>query len=123
DLETLEAMGVAREPLTYAADQSIAMRGDIGRAQLERAVKNSLIRLYRNQPAVVDSLFELFVAPRIEDASLVGDFSALREHFKREGYRLIGNNFQEPRTALQLGKDVRVDYPDSLRAQQVSGAV
>src|SRR5690606_3648737 len=54
DLETLEAMGVAREPLTYAADQSIAMRGDIGRAQLERAVKNSLIRLYRNQPAVVD---------------------------------------------------------------------
>ncbi len=123
DLETLETMGVELEPVTYAADQSMAMRSGVGRDQLERAVKMSLIRLYRNQPAVVDSLFERFVVPKIREASLVGDFGAIREHFKREGYRLIGNNFQEPRVALQLGKDVQVSYPDSLRDRQVSGAV
>lgn len=123
DLETLEAMRVDLNPVTYASAPSLAMQGDVARSQLEQAVKVSLIRLYRNQPAVVDSLFERFVAPKIEEASLVGDFDSMREHFKREGYRIINNNFQEPRAALQLGKDVLITFPDSLRERQIGGTV
>lgn len=123
DLETLESMGVAGEPLTYLASGQLAARSEVGRDQLRRAVKVSLIRLYRNEPLVVDSLFERFVTPRIEEASLVGDFKEIRDHFKQEGYTRISSNFQPPRTVLQLGKDVPVVYPDSLRARQVAGTV
>jgi TonB family protein len=112
DLETLEAMGVSTvQPL------------EEGRDRLAMAVKRSLIRLYRNGPEVVDSLFERAVTPRIRQATLSGSFQDQVEHFKKEGYRLIGNQFQEPRAALQLGKDVPVAYPDSLRRRHVEGRV
>lgn len=123
NLESLESMSIRHEPVTYAGSQALAMRSGVGHEQLERSVKQSLIRLYRNEPVVVDSLFERFVAPRIAEADLSGDLAAARERFKREGYRLISNNFQEPRVARQLGKDIPVSYPDSLREQQVNGKV
>lgn len=122
-LETLQEMGVDHRGLTYAAGVSVAAQGDVARPHFIEAVKRSLIRLYRNEPEVVDSLFERFVTPKIEAADLAGNTSEEVERFKREGYRLIGNNFQEPRTALRIGTDVPIAYPDSLREREVGGSV
>lgn len=118
DLETLEAMGVAEE-VTYTAggfSQSVA------RERLAYQTKRSLIELYRNDPAVVDSLFERYVAPKIAEADVSGDLGEAVQTWKERGYDAIRNHFREPRTRLRLGEDVQIAIPDSLR-EAASGAV
>lgn len=121
DLETLGAMGIERQVLTYAADGRSA--AGVGHRQVVRAVKQSLIRLYRNEPEVVDSLFEHVVAPKIALADFTGPLQPEVEALKRKGYKMLGSLFKEPRAALRLGTDVPVSYPDSLRALGVAGSV
>jgi len=120
DLETLDDMSVM--PNVVYASEPIATQG-ISRQQFELAVRRSLIPLFRNQPEIVDSLFVLQVRPKLEGAPKSGDFSRELEEYKRLGYQLIRKHFQEPYTTMQLGKDVPVPYPDSLREQQVEGGV
>jgi hypothetical protein len=123
DLETLASMQITEGDVVYAANLAVARQDDLARQQVAVAVKRSLIRLYRNEPELVDSLFERFVMPKIEEVSLAGDIGALVEGLGRQGYRLIGNHFREPRTLLQVGKDIGVAYPDSLRARGIAGSV
>ncbi len=111
DLETFAAMGVEQTPIGKA------------RAGIAESVKRSLIRLYRNEPEVIDSMFQVHVVPQIERAELGNDTSADVDRLKEEGYRSIGRAFQEPRTRLTLGEDVQIVYPDSLREAGVSGRV
>lgn len=113
-LETFEAMGVAR-----AGEAS----GSSAAAVLADRLQQEFLPLYRNHPRVVDSIFSRFVIPKIEGALATADFAEAREKLKREGYRLITNNFEPPRTRLQIGKEVPVIYPDSLRRQGVAGTV
>ncbi|MGI9174495.1 MAG: hypothetical protein ACR2GR_04170, partial [Rhodothermales bacterium] len=124
NLETLESIGAAGE-ITLAANAQIAQQSGVATQQLARSVKQGLIELYRNDPEVVDSLFEQFVMPKLEGVTLSGDRAAQVEKHKREGYNLITKHFREPRTALQLGNDgdIPVEYPDSLSSQGVSGTV
>lgn len=118
DLETLSTMNVSGAEVTYVASTTMASRREILEKQFVRAVKRSLLRLYRNQPEVVDSLFERHVAPTLQQADLSGNLQAEVERFKKKSYRLLHRSFfQEPQVAKQLGRDIEVPYPDSLRCR------
>lgn len=124
DLEKLESMNVTGGEMTYFTLESLAYDSEETKERLIWAVKQSLIRLIRNEPEVVDSLFERFVTPKIRSAVLSPDeISSDISRFKKEGYRLIQNNYQEPRMALTLGEDVPVIFPDSLQDKQIGGSV
>lgn len=120
DLESFEAMGVDDPDVTYASSAGGVSED---RGALVESVKQSLVRMYRNHPEVVDSLFAEVVLPRIQRASLSDDPRENVDRLKREGYQALTRNFQEPRTRLSLGEDIPVVYPDSLRRQNISGTV
>lgn len=120
NLATLEAMGVRAKPV-FVADPRQASQPEVLRDQVIHAVRQSLMPLYRNQPAVIDSLFEQYVVPRLRKAPLDAEPTALIGRFKREAYQILRQHFLEPRTLLKLGQDIPVPYPDSL--QEVQGKV
>lgn len=107
DLTSLQTMDVGASYAPFGAGQVLS------------SIRQSLIRAYRNHPEVVDSLFTLRVAPQIENNFEGRD----QEELKREAYQTLTKHFQEPRTMSRLGEDVRIVYPDSLRAAGVSGRV
>jgi len=124
DLETLAAMNVSGSEVTYVASSQMADQRASQRQWFERAVKQSLIRLYRNHPEVVDSLFERHVAPMLQEVTLSGNPQEEVQTFKQKGYAFLHRNyFQAPQTALQIGRDIEVPYPDELRKRQVAGTV
>jgi outer membrane biosynthesis protein TonB len=81
------------------------------------AVQRELLPLYRHAPDIVDSLYTRHLGD--EMAQLSGPL----EDRKREAYTRLRQNFREPIIAKHLGEDIPVPYPDSLRAQNVSGKV
>lgn len=123
DLETLQSMQVKGADLTYSADLALARDRGTATRQLARAVKVSLLPVLRNEPEVVDSLFERFVVPRIEEANFSRSPDDLVEQYKKEGYRILARHFREPRATKRLGTDVPITYPDSLREAGVTGRV
>ncbi|MFK7847149.1 MAG: energy transducer TonB [Rhodothermales bacterium] len=122
DLETLEDMKVAGADDVYLTNAALTASRD-ARKQFAKAVKRSLIRMYRNEPAVVDSLFEKFLVPKIEEVKFTSDPVKDVETFKKTSYKLLSRHFREPRTRLDLGTDVIVVYPDSIRMQGIEGSV
>ena len=105
DLETLEDMNVDQESGAFI-----------------QAVQEEFLPLYRNRPSIVDSLFEAYVQPVAEEADR-GDFEAAVDRVRKEGYETLREHFQEPQAALELGSDVPVVYPDSLRQAGTGGEV
>ena len=93
------------------------------RARFKKAVKNSLIRMYRSKPEVVDSLFEAYLAPGIDDVTFTSDPGGDVETYKKASVKKLRRHFREPLTRLKLGTDVPVVYPDSLREQKITGQV
>lgn len=122
NLDDLQAMGVLPD-VVYASNRDIASQQTIRRDQLEAAVKRSLVRLYRNQPEIVDSVFSQAAVPILEQIDLQGSPEELVERAKARAYQAIRKHFREPLPALELGEDVPVPYPDSLRDRGVAGAV
>lgn len=124
DLETLASMGVtdAEADAVMAADRRSA-QGEVLVRQWSRTVRQDLVRLFRNHPEVVDSLFEQHVVPDIAEADVTGPRAETAEALKQAAYRTLRSHFQEPQTALQLGDDIPVPYPDSLRRRGVEGRV
>lgn len=123
DLETLQSMQVKGADLTYSANLALARDRNTATRQLSRAVKVSLLPVLRNEPEVVDSLFERHVVPRIEEANFNRNPDDLVEQYKKEGYRILARHFREPRATKRLGTDVPITYPDSLREAGVTGRV
>ncbi len=124
DLETLASMGVTGSEATYVASPSMARQRANQQKQVERAVKQQLIRLYRNQPEVVDSLVERHVVPMLDEVDYDANLQTEVERIKRKSYQFIHRNyFQAPQQKLQVGRDIEVPYPDELRKRQVAGAV
>ncbi|HEX7069622.1 MAG TPA: energy transducer TonB [Rhodothermales bacterium] len=121
-LDDLDAMGIESH-LIYASNARLAQQKSLQRDQLIDAVKRSLVRLYRNEPAVVDSIFNTHVTPLLSEASLTGNPEELVERNKKKAYDTIRRHFREPVPLLQLGKDIQVPYPDSLRKRGVAGAI
>ena len=122
DLESLESMDVVGSEVVYVGQGAIGTDREV-RAQFKKAVKQSLIRMYRNEPAIVDSLFETYLAPRVENVTFTSDPAGDVEKFKKDSYKFLRRHFREPLTLLKLGTDVPVMYPDSLRTMEVTGEV
>ncbi len=124
DLETLLSMNVPNVEYFSPSAFTATRQPGGNRRPFVNAVKQSLIRLYRNNPEVVDSLFERYVTPEIEKATVGEDVEAFVEQYKRRGYELIRSHFREPMLAKQIGKDIPMPpYPDSLREKQIEGTV
>lgn len=123
NLETFADMGSSGSGVTFVANAQMTSPPGSLQEQFERRVQRSLIRLYRNEPELVDSLFERYVRPTLAGKADADDMNRKVDEFQRKGYGILRNHFQEPQTALVLGKDVDVPYPDSLRKKQVTGAV
>lgn len=123
NLETFADMGSSGGGLTFVANAQMTTHPGGLQEQFDRRVQRSLIRLYRNKPELVDSLFERYVRPTLQDKADADNMNRKVDEFQRKGYGILRNHFQEPQTALVLGKDVEVPYPDSLRQKQVTGAV
>ncbi len=111
DLSSLEAMGLA-ESTTYAA-----AAGPMTDAQFATSVKRSIVAIYRHEPQVIDSVVEAAVLPEVQNMRDEGP-----EALRSRAYSLAREHVTEPSAALQVGEDVPVPYPDSLRAS-VGGAV
>ena len=118
----LQEMGVASD-MVYASNAELARQSSLQRNQLTEAVKRALVRLYRNEPQVVDSLFDQVVTPLLDKATLQGDPDEIVEAYKKRAYQALRRHFREPSPRLQLGTDIAVPYPDSLRRKGVTGAV
>ena len=123
DLETLQAMGVHMAEVIYDATRPLSEQNTVGEDRMIRYVKQSLLPLFRNQPEVVDSLFDSLVSPKIKKAGTSQDAAGDVARFKREGYRTIYRHFHEPRTILKLGEDISVTIPDSLKMTAAGRAV
>lgn len=122
-LDRLADMGVAVGNGTLAATTAIAQQSGIANERMQLAIKQSVIKLYRTQPEVVDSLFDRFVVPKLAGVSPSENTVEQIEDLKKVAYNSIRSHYQEPRTMLTLGKEVPVPYPDSLRLKQIGGAV
>jgi hypothetical protein len=115
DLESLKAMGI----LETEATRVMAMQ-QVSTQQFAQAVRRSLVRLYRNDPATIDSLFREYAEPRVAEVSLSGsDIRQKVDEYKRIANRAIENHYRTPRVQEQPG----IPYPDSLRQQNVTGSV
>ena len=123
-LETMEEMGVPGSHLLSAnLDARAARDSDLAQRKFNQYVKESLIELFRNEPDVVDSLFDKFVVPKMEGINLQGDVQPLIKKYQREAYRVLARHFRSPRALTKLGRDIPVVVPDSLKEQQISGTV
>ncbi len=117
NLETLVDMGIRESGAAGPGIQVGARQTRAAKRRLVNLVKASLLPLYRNQPEIVDSLFEKLVVPKMASARLTGDVRPVVKTFKMEGYRTLSRRFREPYTKTRLGKDVPVPMPDSLRGR------
>ncbi len=119
-LDTLEDLGATGAYLENV--QLDQMTNDLARRKLAVLVKKNLLPLFRNEPQVVDSLFDRYVFPRMETARIYGDVAPEIEKFKAEGYRVIARHFRSPRPLTKMGIDIPVAIPDSLQKAQYNGS-
>ena len=121
NLETLADMGVSGAEA--AGGSNLGLAAPSVQQRFEWGIKESLIQLYRNEPEVVDSLFERHAAPQLDGAVSTGTLRPQIEAQQRKIYKMLRNHFREPLTKLTVGEDVGVTYPDSLRQQGIEGTV
>jgi len=121
NLESLEAMGILD-------DQEMSLSsGSVSQEQFRRAVKQSLLELYRSNPPIVDSLFEEHAVPVLENAELGNDAveegkikQKLLDKFSQKALKAIDEHYEQP--IIQEGI-TGLPYPDSLRTDENSGRV
>lgn len=121
NLDTLEDIGATGAYLENV--QLDQMTNDMALRKLAVLVKKNLLPLFRNEPQVVDSLFDRFVFPRMASAQIHGDVTPEIEKFKAEGYRIIARHFRSPRPLTKMGTDIPVAIPDSLQTAEFTGSV
>ncbi|MFB6099330.1 MAG: hypothetical protein ABEK84_09525 [Salinibacter sp.] len=121
NLDSLTTMGIIDEKVSLTGGEEVT------REQFEVAIKRSLIPLYRNNPTIVDSLFEKYAAPKLKKADLSGSVvnekgqlkSKLRNKYQKMAYKAISAHFREP----QRTQAPEIRWPDSLRAEKYTGIV
>lgn len=121
DLDSLSAMGVT-------GTATMSPGGTVTQEQFQGAIKRSLVRLYRNNPTVIDSLFEEYASPQLEGVDLSGQVvgengqlkSKILDKNQKTAYEAITEYYREP----QRQEDASLQYPDSLRqSEEASGEV
>jgi len=120
DLSSLETMGILEEDITLSG-------GSVSQEQFQRAVKQSLLELYRSNPTLVDSLFAEHAVPVLEEAELGGDAveegkikQKLLDKYSQQALKAIDEHYEQP--IIQEGI-TGLPYPDSLRTEENSGRV
>jgi len=123
NLEDLDVMGVT------GGVQKVAPGSNVSQTQFTAAIKRSLVKLYRNNPTAVDSLFEEYARPKVENADLSGEVMTdkgklkpqLLQGNKKKAYEAITEYFREPQ---RQEAPSNITYPDSLRTdEEASGEV
>lgn len=121
-LESLTAMGILDEKA------KLQPGGTVSQEQFNAAIKQSLVRLYRNNPTIVDSLFEEYAVPKLENADLSGEIlddsgklkTKILENNKKKAYDAISEYFREPQRSKSPDN---IMWPDSLRSEEYTGVV
>lgn len=116
DLGTFESMGARVPDAVYQAGVPISGQGLVARDRMVGAVQRELIALYRNRPETVDSLFWQYVAPTVEAPDVGRDPETQIKDYERDAWRRIARHFRAPGALTQIGTDIPVDLPDSLRS-------
>lgn len=119
DLNSLSGMGIVEQEFALSP-------GGVTQAQFQKAVKRSLEELYRSNPAIVDSLFEQYAVPVLQDASLSGAVkngrlkTDLLQKHKQKAFKAIDEHYEQP----TLKKGITgLPLPDSLHTEENSGRV
>jgi len=120
NLDDLVAMGVLDEKLTL--DQ-----GGLSQQQFQNAIKQTILELYRNNPPMVDSLFNAYAVSELEGADLSGAVDEggtlapkVQGEYQKAAYEAITDHFREPQMEEKASS---ITYPDSLRTEEASGTV
>lgn len=116
-------MGIAEGERTYVASLRAAQSGEAAQREFARAVKQELVALFRSDPPVVDSLFEADVRSRLPRPDPSGDLGEQVEDASRDSFNRLQRQYRAARPKLELGTDVPVPFPDSLRQAGVGGRV
>lgn len=117
NLEDLVAMGVVDEKV------AVGQGGQLTQEQFTRSIKQSLLPLYRNNPEIVDSLFNEYAAPELQDADLSGELltpegalkTKIRDKWQKAAYEAINEHYREPQ---QEEGASNIAYPESLRTEE-----
>jgi len=120
NMQSLSKMGILDEEFALSG-------GSITQEQFQKAVKRSLVELYRSNPTIVDSLFETYAVPELENVELGSDAvqggklkQKLLDKHKSAAFKAIDEHYEQP--AIQEGI-TGLPYPDSLRTEENSGDV
>lgn len=120
NLGSLSAMDVLDEKVALSS-------GSITQEQFQKAIKQSLEELYRSNPTIVDSLFEEYAVPELQNAELGsgavegGELKTkLLEQYRSAAFKAIDKHYEQPK--MQQGI-TDLPYPDSLRTEENSGRV
>ncbi|MEM6784878.1 MAG: TonB family protein [Bacteroidota bacterium] len=113
DLSTLGTMGIAEGEGLVAQ----VKRGRLDGAE-EADPDGGLIGLFRNNPEVMDSVFNAVGVPLIRQAGDGGDVRSLRT----DVYRRVAQDYRKSGPLGQIDPSL-VIYPDSLRQNRVEGSV
>jgi hypothetical protein len=117
NMESLSDMGVLEEDFALSS-------GGLNQDQFRKAIKQSLEKLYRSNPTVIDSLFEAHAASELEGADLsdaVEDGQLkpkLLTKYKKSAFEAIKAHYRQPQ--LQGNASIQ-SIPDSLRTEENSG--
>jgi hypothetical protein len=116
DLETPESMGII-------ADTTFDERDRAG--WVARNLKRRMLALYRNQPQLVDSVFEARIPTMIAERDLGGALGPVVDEMERPVRNaLLEGFYPSTGTVLAFGKDIDPPvFPDSLAAQMEGARV
>jgi TonB family protein len=120
NMQSLSAMGILAEEFALSG-------GSITQDQFQKAIKRNLAELYRSNPTIVDSLFERYAAPELENVELGSDAvqggklkQKLLDKHTSAAFKAIDEHYEQP--AMQKGIE-GLAYPDTLRTEENSGEV
>jgi hypothetical protein len=117
DMESLSGMGVLNEDFALSA-------GGVDQEQFKKAIKQSLEKLYRSNPTVVDSLFEAHAASELDGADLSSAVEGgqlkpkLLTEYKKAAFEAIKARYRQPQLLEQASIK---SIPGSLRTEENSG--
>ncbi len=113
DLDSVESMGVV------PAEEDVDASSRSG--WVERNLKRRMVMLYRNNPQIVDSVFNARVPDMIASRSLDDELIPVVDDLEDPVRRALLQGFYPPSPLRKLGTEIPVPFPDSIRAQ-IDGA-